>query len=152
MPCFTPQPPRGSLKELNYLDMEELEKTMYFKAKPDTLEAARILRKNMTYYEKLLWERLNGKQICGLRFRRQHPIDIFIVDFYCHEIRLVVEIDGEIHNQQEEYDDGRSAEMGKFGIEVIRFTNKEVEENIEDVINQIEKIVNELTKSPPWGI
>ena len=77
--------------------------------------------------------KLKKKQICGLRFRRQHPIDIFIVDFYCHAARLVVEIDGEIHNQQEEYDNGRSAEMEKFGIRVIRLTNKEVEENIEAV-------------------
>lgn len=64
----------------------------------------------------------------------------------------MVEIDGEIHNQQEEYDDGRSAEMEKFGIRVIRFTNKEVEENIEAVIYGIERIVNERIKSPPWGI
>ena len=67
--------------------MEELDKTMYFRAKPDIMEVARILRKNMTYYEKLLWEKLKGKQIWGLRFRRQHPIDIFIADFYCHEVR-----------------------------------------------------------------
>jgi len=125
---------------------------MYFRTKPDTLEAARILRENMTNYEKLIWERLKGKQICGLRFRRQHPIDIFIVDFFCHEVRLVVEIDGEIHDQQEEYDDGRSAEMEKFGIRVIRFTNSEVEKNIEVVINKIKKVVDERIKSPPWGI
>jgi len=106
----------------------------------------------MTNYEKLIWERLKGKQICGLRFRRQHPIDIFIVDFFCHEVRLVVEIDGEIHDQQEEYDDGRSAEMEKFGIRVIRFTNSEVEKNIEVVINKIKKVVDERIKSPPWGI
>jgi very-short-patch-repair endonuclease len=73
--------------------MEELDKGMYFNAKPDILEAARILRKNMTFSEKLLWDELKGKKICGLRFRRQHPIDIFIADFYCHEVRLVVEID-----------------------------------------------------------
>jgi len=131
--------------------MEELDKTMYFRAKPDTLEAAGMLRNNMTNYEKLIWERLKGKQICGLRFRRQHPVDIFIVDFYCHEVRLVVEIDGEIHEQQEEYDDGRSAEMEKFGIRVIRFTNSEVENNIEGVINKIKKVVNERIKSPPGG-
>jgi very-short-patch-repair endonuclease len=103
--------------------MNELEKPMYFKAKPETIQAARLLRENMTYFEKLLWERLKGKQIDGHRFRRQHPIDFFIVDFYCHDARLVVEIDGEIHSQQEEYDDGRSAEKEKYGIKVIRFTN-----------------------------
>jgi len=79
--------------------MKELEKTMYFRAKSDILEAARILRKSMTIPEKLLWDKLKEKQIYGLRFRRQHPIEFFIADFYCHQIRLVVEIDGEIHNQ-----------------------------------------------------
>jgi very-short-patch-repair endonuclease len=125
---------------------------MYFKAKPDILEAARILRKNMTIPEKLLWEKLKGKQLYGLRFRRQHPIDMFIADFYCHEVRLVVEIDGEIHNQQEEYDDARSAEMGKFGIKIIRFNNSEVENDIVKVITGIKSIVNKRLKSPPWGI
>jgi very-short-patch-repair endonuclease len=91
--------------------MEELEKWMYYGASTETLSAAKILRKNMTFCENLLWERLKLKQICGLRFRRQHPIAFFIVDFYCHEAKLVIELDGEIHNQQREYDDGRSAEM-----------------------------------------
>jgi very-short-patch-repair endonuclease len=89
--------------------MEEIKKSMYYGAKPETFEAARILRENMTLFEKLLWERLKLKQICGVRFRRQHPIDFFIADFYCHEARLVVEIDGEMHNYQREHDDGRSA-------------------------------------------
>jgi very-short-patch-repair endonuclease len=132
--------------------MEELDKSLYFKAKPDILEAARILRKNMTIPEKLLWEKLKGKQICGARFRRQHPIDIFIVDFYCHQVRLVVEIDGEIHDPQEEYDDGRSAEMEKFGIKIIRFKNNEIETDIEKVVTEIKSIVNNRLESPPWGI
>ncbi|MEI6049735.1 MAG: DUF559 domain-containing protein [Bacteroidota bacterium] len=132
--------------------MEELDKTMYFKAKPDILEAARILRKNMTIPEKLLWEKLKGKQLCGLRFRRQHPIDMFIADFYCHKVRLVIEIDGDIHNQREEYDDGRSAEMEKFDIKTIRFKNNEVENDIEKVVTDIKSIVIKRLESPPWGI
>ncbi len=132
--------------------MEEIEKSMYFGAKPETFEAARILRENMTLSEKLHWERLKLKQICGVRFRRQHPIDFFIADFYCHEVRLVVEIDGEIHNHQREYDVGRSAEMEKYFIKVIRFTNSEVEKNIEDVVKRIENEVTSKMESPPWGI
>jgi very-short-patch-repair endonuclease len=132
--------------------MEELAKSMYYGAKPSTLEAARILRENMTFHEKLLWEKLKLKQICGVRFRRQHPINFFIADFYCHEARLVVEIDGEIHSQQREYDDGRSAEMERYLIKVIRFTNTEVENNINDVVRKIECEVINRTKSPPWGI
>ena len=112
--------------------MRELDKSMYYGAKSITLQAARILRKNMTYSEQLLWERLKNKQICGIRFRRQHPIDFFIADFYCHEAKLVVEVDGEIHDQQKEYDDGRSAEMEKYHIKVIRFNNSDIVNNIEN--------------------
>ncbi len=132
--------------------MKELDKNMYFRAKPGVLELAKSLRNTMTYHEKLLWEKLKGKQICGVRFRRQHAIDFYIVDFYCHQAMLVVEVDGEIHFDRINYDDGRSAEMEKFGIKVIRFTNFEVENNIEKVIKRIEAIVNERIKSPTWGI
>ncbi len=132
--------------------MEELEKSMYYGAKPGILEAARLLREKMTFPEKLLWKKLKGKQICGLRFRRQHPIDIFIADFYCHEAKLVVEVDGEIHKQKKEYDDGRSGEMEKYCIKVIRFLNSEVEMNIEGVVKEIENEIKDIMKSPPWGI
>ena len=132
--------------------MEELEKAMYYGAKPEIIEKARILRRNMTNHEKILWERLNNKQICNIRFRRQHPIDLFISDFYCHAARLVVEIDGEIHLRQKEYDEGRSAEMDKYYIKVIRFTNKQIETEIEDIINKITNEVKSRIESPPWGI
>ena len=123
--------------------MNELDKTMYFRAKPVTLETARLLRRRMTYSESLLWEKLKGKQLLGLRFRRQHPIDIFIVDFYCHEAKLVIELDGGIHMDQIEYDDGREADIEKFNIKIIRFTNDEVNNNIEDVIQKIESVIKE---------
>jgi very-short-patch-repair endonuclease len=132
--------------------MRELNKPMYFGAKTVIIEAAHILRRNMTTHECLLWEKLKMKQISGLRFRRQHPIDIFIADFYCHEAKLVVEIDGEIHLTRKDYDVGRTAEMEKYGILVIRFDNLEVENNIEDVIKRIENVVQRRIKSPPWGI
>ena len=133
-------------------EMKELEKPMYYGAKSETVEAARLLRENMTVCEKLLWERLNHKQINGVRFRRQHPIDIFIADFYCHKAKLVVEIDGEIHLQKKEYDNGRSAEMERYGIKIIRFDNSDVKNNIEIVIKKIEDEVNTRIKSPPRGI
>jgi very-short-patch-repair endonuclease len=132
--------------------MKELDKPMYFGAKTVTIETAHILRRNMTTYECLLWEKLKMKQICGLRFRRQHPIDFFIADFYCHEAKLVVEIDGEIHLTRKDYDIGRTAEMEKYGIKVIRFDNSEVFNNIKDVIKRIENEVHSRIKSPPWGI
>ena len=125
---------------------------MYYGARPVTFESAKILRKNMTLHEKLLWEKLKHNQICGARFRSQHPIDFFIVDFYCHAARLVIEVDGMHHSEQKDYDDGRSAEMEKYFIKVIRFSNSEVENNIEDVVNEIENEVKCRIQSPPWGI
>jgi very-short-patch-repair endonuclease len=131
--------------------MGELDKTMYFKTTPEKMEIAKYLRNNMTHPEKLPWEKLKGKQICGLRFRRQHPIDLFIVDFYCHQVRLVIEVDGEIHDQQTEYDDGRSAELEKIGVIVFRFRNSEVENDIERVIIKIQSIVKNVLKVPLGG-
>ena len=124
---------------------------MYFGTKPDILEKAKVLRKNMTAAEKVLWERLRNKQVLGLRFRRQHPIAFFIADFYCHTVRLVVEIDGKIHKAQQEYDEGRTAEMERFDIQVIRFSNEEVKKDIERVIENIEIIIGQRLKSPPLG-
>jgi len=125
---------------------------MYFKANAATLKTARLLRKRMTYSENLLWEKLKGKQLLGLRFRRQHPIDIFIADFYCHIAKLVIEIDGDIHLEQIEYDDGREAEIEKYNIKIIRFTNDEVNNDIEGVLQKIETVIKVRIKSPPWGI
>jgi very-short-patch-repair endonuclease len=88
----------------------------------------------------------------GLRFRPQHPIEFYIADFYCHAARLVIEIDGEIHSEQDEYDDGREAEMEKYGLKIIRFTNDEVNNDIENVLKKIETIIKERIQSPPWGI
>lgn len=121
--------------------MNELDKTMYYGANQSIMEMAKALRKQMTYAESILWNRLNNKKILKVRFRRQHPISNFIADFYCHAARLVVEIDGEIHKSRVEYDEGRTAEMERFGIKVIRFRNDEIENKIEDVIHKIEEIV-----------
>lgn len=132
--------------------MKELDKSMYFGAKPIVLELAKSLRNNTTYPEKLLWEKLSCKEICGVRFRRQLPISFFIADFYCHEALLVVEVDGEIHDYNFDYDDGRSAIMEKYGIKVIRFSNFEVENKIDEVILKITNEIKERLQSPPWGI
>lgn len=93
----------------------------------------------------------------GLRFKPQHPVDIFIADFYCHPLKLVIEIDGGIHKSidQREYDIGREAELEHWGIIVIRFTNEEVENNITLIQNKIERICLERRselKSPLQGI
>ena len=113
------------------------EREFFYGAKKHLFVKAKELRINMTYAETLLWEKLRNKQINGVKIRRQHPINRFIADFYCHRARLVIEVDGEIHNYQKEYDIGRSEEMGNFNIKVIRFSNKEVIENLENVITKI---------------
>lgn len=104
---------------------------------------ARVNRKIATETEALLWQELRGKKINGYKFRRQHPIDTFIADFYCHEKKLVVEIDGEYHfqNDQPQYDAWRTEVLENLGITVIRFSNYEVENEREKVINHLKEIL-----------
>lgn len=120
---------------------------MFYGANSITIRTAAILRKNMTLSEILLWKKLRDRKIFNTKFRKQHPIGMFIVDFYCHEYKLVIEVDGEVHNDKEsgEYDLGRSAELNKFGIKVIRFTNDDVIYNIDSVITRILGVITELT-------
>ncbi|MEE4287068.1 MAG: endonuclease domain-containing protein [Mariniphaga sp.] len=128
--------------------------SMFYNAKPHIFEKAKILRKNMTEAELKLLERLKGKKMLGLRFRPQHPIDIFIADFYCHPLKLVIEIDGGIHQStyQKEYDFGREGELENWGIKVIRFTNEEIENEMSRVLEEIKTIClkrkSELPQSP----
>ena len=131
--------------------------SMFYDAKPIIFERAKAMRENMTQAEKTVWELLKSKNMLGLRFKPQHPIDIFIADFYCHSLKLVIEIDGGIHKSvdQREYDIGREAELEHWGIKVIRFTNEEVENNISRVQNEIERICSEQQselQSPLQGI
>jgi len=117
------------------------EETLNYGASIEIVERARDLRKRMTDTEILLWSHLRNKKLNGFKFRRQHPIWIFIADFYCHEVKLVVELDGGIHQQKEikEHDINRTAELKRFEIKVIRFTNEEVLENTEKILNQIKE-------------
>lgn len=116
-----------------------IDRSMFYNASPEIFQRATDLRKNMTSAEKLLWNRISKSQIQGLRFKAQHPIDRFIVDFYCHKVKLVIEIDGEVHEmvEQAERDQGRTAELEAFGLKVLRFSNQEVFENLEDVLKTI---------------
>lgn len=120
---------------------KSIEKHMYYGAKKDIILQARELRKNMTKAEEKLWSALRKKQLNGYIFRRQHPIDIYIVDFYCHALKLIIEVDGSIHDNPEvsSYDLGRTAELERFGLKILRFTNDEVLINMKDVKNKIKK-------------
>jgi len=120
---------------------------MFYGADSKTFEVAAILRKNMTLSERVLWNKLKDKTLFKTKFRRQHPISFFIVDFYCHKYKLVIEVDGEIHktDDQIEYDLNRESELNKFGITLIRFSNDEVIFHIDSVITRIHKKITELT-------
>ena len=114
---------------------------MFYGAKRTIFQNAYDLRKNMTPAEKILQERLNKNKL-GVRFKAQHPIDIFIVDFYCHKHKMVIEVDGEVHLSQKEYDEGRTAELERWDLTIIRFTNNQVLNDIEKVIEKIKECIN----------
>ena len=112
------------------------------------VELCRELRKNSTAAEKRLWANIRNRKVSQLKFVRQYPIiyasvnglhSFFIVDFYCHEKRLAIEVDGEVHNEQQEYDEGRSNILDEMGIHVIRFTNDNVLSNTSQVLSEIRK-------------
>jgi very-short-patch-repair endonuclease len=98
---------------------------------------ARGLRKNMTITEKTLWSRLRRRNQNGVYFRRQHPFGIYILDFYCFEANLAIEIDGGIHLAQKEYDKERTEYLVSSGLKVLRFKNEDVENRLEWVIDTI---------------
>jgi len=106
----------------------------------------RELRKSATKAEKILWEYLRNRNLDGLKFRRQHPIDKFIADFYCHEKKLVIELDGAVHDDKmnAQYDEARTYELKGSGITVIRFKNNEVENNISFVITEIREAIKKV--------
>ena len=109
-------------------------------------DRARELRTEQTPAEKRLWSNLRLKQLSGFRFRRQHPIGTYIVDFYCPSCRIVVEIDGDSHAEREEYDAERTAWLEEQGCRVIRFTNREVMHEIQVVLGEI---VEACEEPPP---
>jgi very-short-patch-repair endonuclease len=98
---------------------------------------SRKLRNNMTESEKILWAKISKKQLNGLKFRRQFPIGRYIADFYNHERKLIIEIDGSIHNEQKDYDKNRENNLEAHGYSIIRFTNDEVINNIDLVLEKI---------------
>jgi len=114
-------------------------RSMFYGADAKTLRAASFLRKNMTLAELILWKKLKEKGLINTKFRRQHAISNYIVDFYCHEHKFVIEVDGEIHDniENQEYDLSRTSEIKEFGIKIIRFTNDEVIFHLDEVIKKI---------------
>ena len=120
--------------------MSEYNDNLHKNSKASTYENARYLRKVQTRAEAKLWKVLRNNQVCNLKFRRQHAFDDYILDFYCHKIKLAIEVDGEVHNDPEvaAYDAARTKNLNENNITVLRFTNDEVEKNITKVIKKIE--------------
>jgi very-short-patch-repair endonuclease len=98
----------------------------------------------MTPAEVMLWERLRDRRLAGLKFRRQHPVGPFVLDFCCATHRIVIELDGEIHEEMAEQDEERSRLLAAHGYHVIRFRNEEVLADLEGVLRRIETVVRSL--------
>lgn len=109
-------------------------------------ERARELRNNSTQAEIILWMHLKGKKINGYDFHRQKPLLHFIVDFFCNELNLAIEIDGVSHDGNEKKDEWRQNKLEAFGITFLRFTDLEVHQQTEEVMRKIESVVKDLEK------
>ena len=110
------------------------------KVTKEKLERAKELRREMTPAEKLLWQEVRANKL-GVRFRRQQVIQGFIVDFYCHQAGLVVEVDGDIHDLQKEEDERREKVLSALGLRIVRFGNDEVERGLSAVVGKITKLI-----------
>ena len=106
---------------------------------PYVVELARECRKKPTEAEKILWQALRGRQLDDMRFYRQRPILRYVADFYCHTARLVVEVDGGIHDKtdQRHYDEERNKTFKAMGLNVLRVSNDDVLHNLQGVLEQI---------------
>ena len=106
---------------------------------------ARELRKNLTDAEQRLWQKLKRRQIATVKFRRQQPIGPFIVDFVCFQRRLIIEVDGGHHAEQAEYDAQRTAFLATQGYRVLRFWNREVMNQLDEVLQVVWATVESST-------
>jgi len=106
----------------------------------EKLQRAKELRRDMTPAEKILWGKLRGNKL-GVHFRRQQIIAGFIVDFYCHKAALVIELDGDIHDLQQEEDARREKVLSEMGLRIVRFRNEEVMKNLAGVLGRMRELV-----------
>ena len=107
----------------------------------EKLQRARELRREMTPAERLLWQEVRAKKL-GVRFRRQQVIAGFIVDFYCHKAALVVEVDGDIHDLQQEEDARRGKVLSEMGLRIVRFRNEDILKDLPAVVENIKGLVS----------
>lgn len=121
---------------------------MWKGAPPENFGRAKSLRENMTPAETLLWKKFQSPPFSQYKFRRQHPVQNYIADFYSHSLRLVVEVDGEYHETSEQINlDKERTEILKFNnLEVIRFTNEQVLNNTFDILKEIEERITSIKR------
>ena len=119
---------------------------MWKGAPSSSFEKAKALRMRETKSEKILWDKLKNNQLDGLKFRRQHPISLYIADFYCHKFKLIIELDGKYHEEKEQKikDQERDEVLKLNGLDILRFKNEEVEKNIDNVLIKIKNHMKEL--------
>ncbi len=117
----------------------------YLSPKPSKYDFAKALRKNMTPQEKRLWEAVRNRKVGGLKFRRQVAISNYIVDFLCVQQKLIIEVDGGIHDEQKEYDAMRQELLEMDHYKFLRFTNEEIDLHLEKVIKKIIQHKNPLS-------
>jgi very-short-patch-repair endonuclease len=115
---------------------------------PELKTLAKELRRNMTLSEVLLWKELRNRQILGYDFDRHRPVDKFIVDFYCKELLLAIEIDGDSHIYRDAVDDERQKRLESFGIRFLRFDDREVRKNMNNVLRVIENWIQKNKPTP----
>ena len=114
---------------------------------PKLKEYARKLRNNSTYTEVMLWNYLKGKQLRGYDFDRQRPIDNLIVDFYCKDLMLDIEVDGESHYGNKEKDKKKDKRLNGLGVSVLRFDDMEIVYELDKILKRIEEWIDENTRS-----
>ena len=126
-----------------------MKRKMFLGADNNIFENARLQRAQPTNAERVLWSYLQNRPL-GFKFRRQHPAGIYIADFYCHALKMVIEVDGSIHDIAENIknDIERQKYLESEGIKVIRFKNCEVEKELETVQARIEKFIQSIIPKP----
>jgi very-short-patch-repair endonuclease len=117
---------------------------MIYTGNRNLIKKARELRRNMTLPEILLWSKLRSKQLDGYKFRRQQPIFDYVVDFYCHELKLIIEVDGEIHFRKEQinFDENRDKLLKINGYYIFRLTNFEIQTDLETSVNKLRSYIS----------
>jgi very-short-patch-repair endonuclease len=107
------------------------------------IEVSRDLRRNQTPAEKIIWNGvLRYKKLRKYKFLRQKPIDNFIVDFYCPELLLIIEVDGDVHDNQKTYDQDRTNKLAEYGLHLVRYTNQQIINDINQVNDHLNTVIS----------